>query len=172
MGDERSDGGHDGFDDWYVQAFPQVRGALALAIGDADLAEEAAAEAFTRALVSWRKVHALDSPTGWVYATALNHVRSTLRRLRLERRHQQRLRAGPRSYQPPPEPEPALWRAVAELPPRTREAVALRYVADLSEAQVAAVMGVSAGTVAATLHQARRRLAQILADDVDKERTR
>lgn len=37
----------------------------------------------------------------------------------------------------------ALWRAVGELPPKQREAVGLRYVADLSHAEIAQVMGTS-----------------------------
>jgi RNA polymerase sigma-70 factor (ECF subfamily) len=40
----------------------------------------------------------------------------------------------------------------------------LRYVADLTEAQVAEVMGVARGTVASTLSDARRRLATKLAE--------
>jgi DNA-directed RNA polymerase specialized sigma24 family protein len=40
-------------------------------------------------------------------------------------------------------------------------AVVLRYVNDLSEADVAAVMGVAPGTAAATLNAARQRLARM-----------
>jgi RNA polymerase sigma-70 factor (ECF subfamily) len=41
-------------------------------------------------------------------------------------------------------------------------AVALRYLADLPEAEIATVMGVSRGTVASTLSSARRHLARLL----------
>ncbi len=64
---------------------------------------------------------------------------------------------------PPPElPDTAVWRAVATLSPRARTAVALRYVADLTEAQVADAMNVTRGTVATTLSRARRELADAL----------
>jgi DNA-directed RNA polymerase specialized sigma24 family protein len=43
-------------------------------------------------------------------------------------------------------------------------------VADLSEAEVAEAMGIARGTVAATLHQARKRLGEMLADN-EEERT-
>jgi RNA polymerase sigma factor (sigma-70 family) len=153
-------GGAGEFEAWYAREFPRVRAALALAVGDAGLAEEATAEAFARALAGWPKVSAATSPAAWVYTVALNQVRSTLRRVRLERRWAQRQRA--ESAPPPAEPDDQLWRAVAALPARARTAVALRYVADLPEAEVAAAMGIARGTVAATLHQARKQLAVVL----------
>jgi DNA-directed RNA polymerase specialized sigma24 family protein len=149
-----------GFAAWYGATFPRVRAAVTLAVGDAWLAEEATAEAYARALARWPAVRDLNRPEAWVYTVALNQVRSRLRRMRLERRYLARQRAG--YHPPPPEPDTALWAAVAQLPPRSRTAVALRYVADLSEAEVAAAMGVAPGTVASTLHKARARLAELL----------
>jgi RNA polymerase sigma factor (sigma-70 family) len=153
------------FDGWYVQAYPRVRAAVTLAVGDADLAEDATAEAFARALVHWSTVKSAASSHAWVYTVAMNQVRSTLRRRGVERRWLRRQAREPLVHQPPPvEPDDVLWRAVGQLPRRARTAVALRYVADLSEAQVAEVMGVARGTVAATLHQARQRLGELLAE--------
>ena len=154
----------DDFTVWYATAFPRVRGAVTLAVGDRWLGEEATAEAFARALVRWPAIRDARRPDAWVYTVALNHVRSRLRRQRLERRYLARQRAG--YHPPPPEPDTALWAAVAQLPPRARTAIALRYVADLSEAEVAAAMGISRGTVAATLHRARTRLAELMSEDV------
>ncbi len=57
-----------------------------------------------------------------------------------------------------------VMRAVQRPPARAHTAVVLRYVPDLTEAEVAEVMGVAPGTVAATLSNARRRLAVLLAD--------
>jgi len=151
------------FAGWYAREFPRVRAALALAVGDVGLAEEAASEAFARALARWRSVRATSRPDAWVYTTALNHVRSRFRRARLERRYLARQRAG--YLPPPPDPDPALWAAVALLPPRARTAIALRYVADFSEAEVADAMGITRGAAASTLHKARARLAELLAAD-------
>jgi RNA polymerase sigma-70 factor (ECF subfamily) len=160
------------FEGWYVQAYPRVRAAVTLAVGDPDLAEEATAEAFARAVVHWPKVRAAASAQAWVYTVAMNQVRSTLRRRRVERRWLRRQASEPVLHVPPPvEPDDPLWRAVAQLPRRARTAVALRYVADLSEAEVAEVMGVARGTAAATLHQARKRLGELLAEN-EEERTR
>ena len=50
-----------------------------------------------------------------------------------------------------------------------RTAVALRYLADLTEPQTAQVMGVAVGTVSATLSSARRRLATQLGIHDDEQ---
>ncbi len=69
----------------------------------------------------------------------------------------------------PPVREDALelWEAVRHLPHQQRVAVVLHYVADLSQRDVASVMGVAEGTVAATLHTARKRLADSLGQTVE-----
>jgi RNA polymerase sigma factor (sigma-70 family) len=154
----------DGFEAWYLREFPRVRAALTLVVGDGGLAEEATAEAFAKALVRWRQLRQ-ERPTAWVHRVALNEVRSRLRRMRLERRWAARQREG--HAQAPSDPDPQLWAAVAQLPPRARAAIALRYVADLSETEVAEAMGIAPGTVAATLSKARRRLAVLLAEHPD-----
>jgi RNA polymerase sigma-70 factor (ECF subfamily) len=130
------------FTAWYATAFPRMRAAVTLAVGDPWLGEEATAEAFARALLHWPGDPRAGAPGGLGLHVALNHVRSRLRRQRLERRYLARQQAG--YHPPPPEPDTALWAAVAQLPPRARTAIALRYVADLSEAEVAAAMGVAA----------------------------
>jgi DNA-directed RNA polymerase specialized sigma24 family protein len=65
----------------------------------------------------------------------------------------------------PAAPAPEVWDAVASLPSRQRTAVALRYILDLPEAEVAKVMKVSRGSASASLTAARRRLEGLLADD-------
>jgi RNA polymerase sigma factor (sigma-70 family) len=56
--------------------------------------------------------------------------------------------------------------AIATLPERERLAVFLYYYADLDYAALAEVLQISIGTVGATLHSARRKLAQLLPDEV------
>jgi RNA polymerase sigma factor (sigma-70 family) len=64
----------------------------------------------------------------------------------------------------PPDIDPELWDAVAALPSRQREAIVLRYVGDLTERDVAGVLGISEGAASAALVAARRRLAEQLTD--------
>jgi RNA polymerase sigma factor (sigma-70 family) len=150
------------FSEWYAHEFHRVLATVAFAVGDVGLGEEATAEAFAKALADWPRVSKMGHPAAWVRTTALNEIRSRWRRLRLERRY----RAGlvERHASPPAEPHPDLWAAVAGLGPRAREAIALRYIADLTEPEVAAAMGITRGAVAATLNRARHQLAELLSD--------
>jgi RNA polymerase sigma factor (sigma-70 family) len=157
------------FAQWYAGSYARINRAVTLAVGDPGLAEEATAEAFARALVHWRKVKDANRPDAWVYRVALNEVRSRFRRRRLEQRWLDRQQEG--YARPPQEPETALWHAVAQLAPRARIAVALRYIADLPEAEVAEAMGITRGTAAATLHKARARLTELLTEAGLDERT-
>jgi RNA polymerase sigma-70 factor (ECF subfamily) len=155
-------GDAEGFAAWYAREAPGVCTSLTVALADPALAEEVAAEAFARAWADWAHVSAMRSPVGWVYRVAVNQARSGFRRRGHERRATARL--GATAAPAPFEPDDALWASVRALPPRARTAVALRYVADLPEAEIAQVMRVARGTVAATLSSARRRLAEAMAD--------
>jgi RNA polymerase sigma factor (sigma-70 family) len=152
-----------GFESWYRAEHPRVLAALSVVARDPDVAQEAAAEAFARALQRWERVGAMDSPGGWTYRVALNVLRRRARRAAFERRLLHRLAPSPAIAVPAYAVD--VWQAVTGLAPRMRTAVALRYLGGLTEAEVADVMGVAPGTVAATLHQARRQLAPLLAPD-------
>jgi len=156
------------FGAWYELEAPEVTRTLGVALGDRALAEEAAAEAFARAFSRWEHVRIMASPVGWVYQVALNEARRGFRRRRLEERATRRRGADP-DIPGPGEPADALRAALRALLARARTAVALRYFADLPEAEVAALMGVARGTVAATLHSARRQLAAALAGERHEE---
>jgi RNA polymerase sigma-70 factor (ECF subfamily) len=65
---------------------------------------------------------------------------------------------------PDPETDPELEAALRQLPPRKRLVVYLHYLADLPYPTVADICGISEGTVAATLSQARAALADSLSE--------
>jgi RNA polymerase sigma factor (sigma-70 family) len=62
-----------------------------------------------------------------------------------------------------------LQRLLAQLPKRQRDVVVLRYLADLSEADVAAELGISIGTVKSHSHRALRSLRTSATPDPDPE---
>lgn len=147
------------FERWYRQVHPRLGTSLALAFGDIGLAQESADEAFARALERWDRVGPMDSRTGWVYQVAFNDARRRLRRAGLERRLLRNNRCDPVE---PPAGE--MWELVAELPARQRQAVVLRHVGQLHEAEVGATMGISRGAVSSTLRAAYQSL-RIALDD-------
>jgi len=159
------------FDDFYESYFDRVGRALVLAGADRDQARDAAQEAFTRALRRWRKVRDMDRPDGWVYVVAMNLLRDTWRRTA---RHGER---GPAPDDGVDNTSAVATRlsvreAIATLPPRQRQAVVLRYLADLPLADVADAMGCATGTVKATLHQAMQSMRIELDDTEDDDADR
>jgi RNA polymerase sigma-70 factor (ECF subfamily) len=151
------------FELWYRREYRNISRSLVLITGNAEVAVEAASEACARALERWDRVSVMASPSGWTYTVGLNVARRMLRRARLEALLMRRVAV------PPPirEDAPELWEAVRQLPRQQRVAVVLHYVADLSQKDVASAMGVAEGTVASTLHRARKRLAESLGQPVE-----
>jgi RNA polymerase sigma-70 factor (ECF subfamily) len=157
------------FEEWYVSQHPRVLAALIVIARDVHLASEAADEAFTRAYERWPKVSVMESPGGWVQTVALNVLRRRMRLRVVDPRAW-----GPTTVDPPGTLTPEVWDAVRALPERQRIAVALRYVLDLSQADVAEAMNIAPGTASATLTAARRNLAAALdiRDDDTQEASR
>jgi RNA polymerase sigma-70 factor (ECF subfamily) len=151
------------FEPWYEREHGRVATSVYLLFGSLDLAKDATDEAFARALANWDRVAGMASPGGWVTTVAVNVARRAMRRAQ----HEARLAASHASepYMTPPLPNPHLWAAVAALSDRQRTAVVLRYVADLTEPEIAKVMHIPRGTVAATLSRARTTLGMALERD-------
>jgi RNA polymerase sigma-70 factor (ECF subfamily) len=155
------------FERWYRCEHDRVVNSLYLMSGSADAAREATDEAFARAAARWSRVQRMASPAGWTFRVALNVLRGDMRRRTRE------VGAlgwgGADAVFVEQSPDPDLWHAVRALPDRQRAAVVLRYVADLPEAEIAAVLGVTRGTVASNLSRARESLATTLGDRLDTE---
>lgn len=152
------------FEDWYRREHGPLVGALTVASGDVDVAQDLVSEAFARALERWDRVSRMDSPSGWVRQVAINLLRRRYRRAALEQRLLGRRRPSALAS-PSPTIDPDLWLAVMALPPRQRAVLGLRIVLDLSQEDTAALLGIRPGTVSATLVEARRSLLRALAPD-------
>jgi RNA polymerase sigma-70 factor (ECF subfamily) len=155
---------YSGFDEFFDANYAPVVLALAMATGDRTASEEAVQEAFARALRRWSKVRDMDRPVGWIYVVAMNVVRRGARR----RARDEQVIDVPIAHDATAAvaTRVALRQAIVTLPIRQREAIVLRYLADLSIAETAAAMDCAPGTVKSAVHAA---LATLRVDLDDEE---
>jgi len=127
---------------------------VALAVtGSRETAADAVQEAFAQALRHRHDFRGEGSVESWVWRTVLN-VALTQRRTGGRETAADALEetAAPANGHPSESAE--IRAAVAALPERQRHALFLRHYADLTYDEIADVLGIARGTVAATLHAA------------------
>jgi RNA polymerase sigma-70 factor (sigma-E family) len=150
----------------YVKARQPVllRTARSLTANASD-AEDLLQTALTKTYVAWDRIEDHRALDGYVRRALLNTRTSQWRKRKVDEFVCDEL----------PEPEglpiadpaeeqalhDAMWRAIMKLPARQRAMVVLRYYEDLSEAETAAALGISTGTVKS---QAARALAALRRD--------
>ena len=150
--------------DLYAAHYAGLVRTAAFLTSDRDTAEEIVQDAFVALHTRWGRVR---DPQAYLHTAVLNLSRSRLRR---------RLVAGRFRPEPVRDADSAetgalglllrrdLAVALGALPRRQREAIVLRYYADLSEAQTAAAMGCSAGAVKSHTSRAMAALRHLLED--------
>lgn len=149
---------------------PVYRLAFAL-LDDPAEADEATQETFLAALKSLGAYRGQAAFTTWLYAVTVNVCRMRRRRWAVWRRLSETVSAVVRGESAPLLPEAAalqaerdeaLWRAVQSLSAAQRAPIVLRYYHGCSVAEIAAVLGVPAGTIHSRLSIARDRLRAAL----------
>jgi RNA polymerase sigma factor (sigma-70 family) len=133
--------------------------AVLLATKQPERAEDAVADAFTKAYSHWAQVSLHPAPAAWVIRSALNGFRSAWR---VWRRELPEIPDVTAAVPPDPGLDSDLLLLVWRLPARQREVVALRLLADLDTRQTAAVLGISPKTVTVHLHRALGQLRAAL----------
>jgi RNA polymerase sigma factor (sigma-70 family) len=121
--------------------------------GDSELAHDAVQEAFATAVRKRRSFRGEGPLEAWVWRIVLNAARSDVRRSVPALVYDESASANGR-----PEEDAELRVALARLPERQRTAVFLRYYADLDYAAIGEALGITTGTVAATLNAAHAAL--------------
>ncbi len=143
----------------YRERYARYRNGVAPVAGSYEAAHDAVQEGFARALRASTQYSGRGSLEGWVWRTVLRTAIE--QRLPGENVPLDELDLGFVE----PERDFALTAAVRSLPPRRRLVVFLHYFADLPYRTIAEVLEIDAGTVAATLAQARQALAEILDEE-------
>jgi RNA polymerase sigma-70 factor (sigma-E family) len=143
-----------------------VRLALLL-VDDRETAEDVAQDAFAALHRRWHSLQTEDAAIGYLRTCVLNGARSVLRRRRTVRRRPQPsddlLSAEPADGRVLlAEEHREVIAAMRHLPARQREVIVLRYWAELTEAQIAATLGISVGSVKSSASRGRDAIAAIL----------
>jgi RNA polymerase sigma-70 factor (sigma-E family) len=133
-------------------------------LDDLPSAEDVVQEAFYGLYRRWDRLNDQESAMYYVRTSVLNGCRSVRRRRAVRRRGL--------ADEPPAvsaetvvlsgEEREEVIRAVRGLPHRQREALALRYYSELSDEQIARVMGIGPSTVRSTMHRALEALGRAL----------
>lgn len=142
--DERNGGRGEpeGFDRFFRSLFPKAVAVARRVTNDPGTAEDAALEAFVRAHLRWAKIGGEPWREAWILRVTVNEAIRRLQR---------------RGLEPPTTPtadladevvlRETLRAALRSLPRRQAEVIALRYLVGLSEAEIAAALDISRGTV-------------------------
>ncbi|MFF2143890.1 SigE family RNA polymerase sigma factor [Kitasatospora sp. NPDC058190] len=143
-----------------------------LLCGDWHLAEDLTQVTLAKLYASWSKVRRAENQDAYARSTL---VRSYLSHRRL-RRTGERPALGELPEGVCPEGDPALrvtlLTALAELPPRDRAVLVLRYWEDRSVEETAAELGLSPGAVRSQALRALGRLRTVLGPDAAEQLTR
>ncbi|MFC6015157.1 RNA polymerase sigma factor [Plantactinospora solaniradicis] len=151
------------FDAFYRANSDRVYRALALTLGNPDLAREAADEAMARAYARWERVRTMENPAGWAYRVGLNWATSWWRKL-----HRERPPADEERHPSARGPDPVALAARAtldQLPLAQRAVVVCRVLLDMSTAETASALGVAEGTVKSRLARALTALRDGLTEE-------
>ena len=135
-----------------------------LLIGDQQVAEETVQDAFVAMHSRWSELRNQDLALAYLRRSVVNGSRSVLRHRRVEDRYlvaqTNTLSAGGLTVHPSAESQAAtqaagerLVAALGRLPRRQREVLTLRYYLDLTEAQIADALSISAGSVKTHAHR-------------------
>jgi RNA polymerase sigma-70 factor (sigma-E family) len=157
------------FGEYVALRWPPMIRTARLLTGDDGLAEDLVQTALEKCYVAWPRLRARDATDVYVRRTIVNTFISWQRRRSWHELPRERM------------PEPAgvdptadvpqrsmLQSALAELAPRQRAVVVLRFFEDLSVRQVADELGCSTGTVKSQTSDALERLRELLGDEIDE----
>src|SRR6266550_565158 len=150
----------DDLEELYRTQRPQFCRAAAAIAGDLALGEDAVQEAFAKAVRKRRSYRGRGSLEAWVWRIVVNAARDA-----------RRTRRPPLGLRDRKEAATPNGRGTSSFPlelltERQREVLFLHYYADLDYATIGEALGISPGTVGATLSTARRVLRQALAPEV------
>lgn len=149
------------FERLFAEHADPLFGFLVYRTGDRALAEDVLADAFERVLTARRGFdRRRGTEKAWLYTIALNCLRDHARRAAVEERALERIGGAPDDGHglEGAETRDEVGRLMAILDPEEREAVALRYGADLTVPEIARLLDVPLTTAESRVYRALRRM--------------
>jgi RNA polymerase sigma-70 factor (ECF subfamily) len=158
------------FRELYAREYTPVYRAIRAVVLDPAAAEDLAQETFVRAYKARHRYTPTAPPGAWLRRIGVNLAISHLRRQKLARFLPARLYMAPdrREYDQA-EAKDVVTKALAELSPKLRAAIVLHYYEGLTREEIAAVLGVPAGTVASRIAKAVAIMRKTMASDQEWE---
>ena len=155
-------GAEDDFRDFVTTRWSALLRTAYLLTGDRDRAEDVVQGALVRAHRHWPGIQRSGTAEAYVRKTMVNLNTDWWRRLGSRERRVESVpdRGLEADTYAAFELHDELWSAVRQLPTRMRAALVLRYFEDLSEAETAAVLGCSVGSVKSQCSRGLARLRQ------------
>lgn len=155
-----------GFEEFVHGRSTALRRTAYLLVGDRGLADDLLQEALVKTYVAWPRLRDVGNAEAYcrkvIATTAISWWR---RRSWSELPTAETTDVGVSSAAEGVATRSWLWAELAQLPPRQRAAVVLRYYDDLSVAEVADVLNCSEGTVKSQVHDALKKLRTVLGPD-------
>ena len=139
-----------------------------LLVHDTADAEEVVQDAFVKTLVAWDRMRDKAKALPYLRSAVLNGARSRLRHQRVVERTPATAPGpadGPEQAAVTRDEQARVLTALGALPARQRECLVLRYYVDLSEAEIAATLDISPGSVKTHVHRGISALADRLEED-------
>lgn len=153
------------FADFFDLEYERLLRALYLVVGDRQEAEDLAQDAFVKILERWDVVQWMDSPTGYLYRTAMNTFRTRYRRALMAVRRIAQLSSRQRNAFDDVEVSADVRAALTAITPRQRAAIVLTELLGYRSEEAASIMGIEPSTVRALTTQARARMRSAIGGD-------
>lgn len=131
-----------------------------------DRGDEAFQETLLAALRHYDELRSAGAVGGWLFSIAQRKIIDSARSQARAPIASDQLEEHAAAWHDP-DPADNVWSRVAVLPPKQREAVALRFMADLSHGDIAEAMGTTADAARRNVFEGLKRLRRDLADDPD-----
>ena len=172
---QRSDRARREFEHFVAESSEPLLRTAYLIVWDLSEAEDLVQECLLTVARRWPRVRRMEHPRAYARRVLVNLALDGRRRHARRRQELEQSDVDLRSAEDRAiagvEARRDLVDALASLPPRQRAVLVLRYFEDLTEAQVATVLGCSVGTVKSTASRGLARLQASMAPEPMKERT-